>query len=142
MKTKILSEKEIGVAARIIRNGGIVAFPTETVYGLGASAFDSSAIKKIFDAKGRPQDNPLIVHISKVEDLNLLVKEIPSKAKLLMKKFWPGPITFVFKKNSSVPDIVTAGFDSVAVRMPSNKNALKIIEKNGAIAAPRANISG
>ncbi len=130
-------------AAQIIKRGGLVAFPTETVYGLGANALDKRAVKKIFKAKKRPSDNPLIVHIAEVGDLNLLVKNIPPKAKILITKFWPGPLTLVFLKKKVVPDEVTAGVNTVAVRLPKNKIILELIKKAGLpIAAPSANLAG
>ena len=148
MKTLILKineknpeEKKIAEAAKIINNSGLVVFPTETVYGLGASAFDANAIKKIFKAKNRPMDNPLIVHISKKEEVNLLSSKIPKVAWKLIDEFWPGPLTLVLKKKGIVPKEVTAGLDSVAIRMPKNKIALALIEKSGPIAAPSANLS-
>ena len=150
MKTKILKinpknpeTHKIREAAKIIVKGGLVAFPTETVYGLGADALNKDAVKKIFIAKGRPLDNPLIVHVSGVKQARSLVKEIPNNAKKLMEKFWPGPLTIIMKKSKLVPDIVTCGLDSVAIRMPKNKIALKLIEHSKCpIAAPSANLSG
>ncbi|MBS3086231.1 threonylcarbamoyl-AMP synthase [Candidatus Pacearchaeota archaeon] len=150
MKTEIIKINsrnpevyKIREAANIIINGGLVAFPTETVYGLGANVFNKNAVKKIFIAKGRPQDNPLIVHVSEMKQINSLVSEIPYNAKKLMKKFWPGPLTIIIKKSKLVPDIVTCGLDSVAIRMPKNKIALKLIEQSKCpIAAPSANLSG
>jgi L-threonylcarbamoyladenylate synthase len=136
-------DEKIKKAAEIIKNGGVVAFPTETVYGLGANAYDEQAVKKIFELKGRPQDNPLIVHISKKQDVYIVAREIPEKAKVLIREFWPGPLTLVLPKNPSIPDIVTAGLDTVAVRMPDHPIALKLIRLSGVpIAAPSANISG
>jgi L-threonylcarbamoyladenylate synthase len=136
-------DEKIKKAAEIIKSGGIVAFPTETVYGLGANAYDEQAVKKIFELKGRPQDNPLIVHISKKQDVYLVARGIPEKAKVLIREFWPGPLTLVLPKNPSIPDIVTAGLDTVAVRMPDHPIALKLIRLSGVpIAAPSANISG
>jgi L-threonylcarbamoyladenylate synthase len=136
-KKKVLSS-----AGLLIKAGELVAFPTETVYGLGANALDEKAVAKIFVAKSRPADNPLIVHISKPSEINLLVTEVPTNAKKLMKKFWPGPLTIVLKKSNIVPDIVTAGMPSVAIRMPSNKIALELIKSSGVpIAAPSANTS-
>ncbi len=130
-------------AALIIKEGGLAAFPTETVYGLGADALNAEAVKKIFEAKGRPADNPLIVHIADVKDVYRLAKEVPKEAELLMNRFWPGPLTIVLKKAKLVPDIVTAGLDTVAIRMPSHKVALALIrEAKTPIAAPSANISG
>jgi L-threonylcarbamoyladenylate synthase len=137
-------EKEkIKEAASVIRKGGLVAFPTETVYGLGANAFDPKAVKKIFIAKGRPYDNPMIVHIANKADIFKVASEIPPRAKLLMAKYWPGPLTIVLKKSSMIPKEVTAGLETVAVRMPSNKIALELIAASGLpIAAPSANKSG
>ena len=131
IKTRIINaddEDGFNKAAAAIKNGKLVAFPTETVYGLGANAFDSRAVERIFEAKGRPNDNPLIVHISNIDYLNNLVIEIPSNAKKLIENFWPGPLTLVLKKSGMVPDIITAGLDTVAVRMPDNPVALKLIE--------------
>ena len=130
-------------AAESLSNGHLVAFPTETVYGLGADALNPRAVKKIFEAKGRPSDNPLIVHIAELSQLPLLVRDIPPHAKVLMETFWPGPLTLVFKKSSKVPDCITAGLDTVAVRMPENPTALQLIKQSGAsVAAPSANLSG
>lgn len=141
--TLILSPEEISKAASIIRSGGIVAFPTETVYGLGANALDEGAVAKIFRAKGRPADNPLIVHISSREMLNMVARDIPALAFKLMDAFWPGALTVILKRKDVVPDITTGGLDTVAVRMPDNEIALSLISGAGVpIAAPSANISG
>lgn len=130
-------------ASDILHNGGMVAFPTETVYGLGADALDEKASAKIYAAKGRPSDNPLIVHISNETQLEPLVKEIPEAAKKLMNKFWPGPLTMIFNKSSLVPKGTTGGLDTVAVRMPNHPVALSLIDVSQvAIAAPSANTSG
>ena len=132
-------------AAEIIRDGGLVAFPTETVYGLGANALDKDAAGKIFEAKGRPADNPLIAHIADIDMLSAIVDraDMSEQALSLIKKFWPGPLTLIFKKASSVPDIVSGGLNTVAVRMPDNKAALDLIRAAGVpIAAPSANVSG
>ena len=130
-------------ASQVLHRGGMVAFPTETVYGLGADALDEKASAKIYAAKGRPSDNPLIVHISDIEQLDKLVCEIPDNAKKLMDAFWPGPMTLIFKKSGLVPDGTTGGLDTVAVRMPNHKVALELIRTSGvAIAAPSANTSG
>ncbi len=138
-----IDRDKLRCAAEILAKGGTVAFPTETVYGLGANALDSEALKRIFQAKGRPSDNPLIVHISQKEDIYSLVREVPKRADLLMEKFWPGPLTLVFKKSQIVPDIVTAGLDTVAIRMPSHPVAEALIEMSGIpVAAPSANLSG
>ncbi len=130
-------------AAKIIKGSGLVAFPTETVYGLGANVLDKKAVRKIFEVKGRPLDNPVIVHIAKIEDLNLLARKIPKIAEILAKKFWPGPLTLILFKNKIVPDEVTAGSNTVAIRMPKNKIALELIKNSGVpIAAPSANLAG
>lgn len=135
--------KSIRDAAKLIGSGSLVAFPTETVYGLGANALNARAVDKIFQAKGRPSDNPLIVHVANVEQLQMVAKNIPAVAKLLMKKFWPGPLTFVLQKKATVPTNVTAGGTTVAVRMPSHPVALKLIRQSGCpVAAPSANLSG
>ena len=138
-------EKEkIEAAAQIIKKGGIVVFPTETVYGIGASAFNERAIKRLYKIKGRPLDNPSIIHIARkkdiydIADISKKDKEIIKK---LVKKFWPGPLTLVVK-NKKIPAAATAGLDTVAVRMPANKIALELIKRSGPIAAPSANISG
>jgi len=133
----------IAEAAEILRQGGLVAFPTETVYGLGADALNQEAVKKVFEAKGRPPDNPLIVHIADHGQLIDLVDEVPDKAQALGKEFWPGPLTLVMKKTFLVPDIVTAGLDTVAVRMPDHPVALALIEEfGGGLVGPSANLSG
>lgn len=134
---------EIFHAAEIIRQGGLVAFPTETVYGLGADAKNPKAAKKIYAAKGRPSDNPLIVHIAEFEDLLQIADEVPSQAKVLAEKFWPGPLTMILKKNQNIPYETTGGLDTVAVRMPNHPVALSLIRESGClIAAPSANASG
>lgn len=135
-------EKILKYAAEVIKSGGTVVFPTETVYGLGANALDEKASARIFEAKGRPQDNPLIIHVSS-ENIGDYVEYVPDDAKKLMRKFWPGPMTIILKKSRLIPDVITAGLDSVAVRMPSNKVAHELIRLAGVpIAAPSANISG
>jgi len=136
-------DKAFKDAAKALRDGKLVAFPTETVYGLGADALNPDAVRRIYEAKGRPSDNPLIVHIAEVSSLDELVGEIPEAAALLIDAFWPGPLTMVFKKSNLVPDIITAGLDTVAVRMPDNPIAQKLIRDAGVpVAAPSANISG
>ncbi len=145
MKTLLLTtgEKDIEEAGRILRNGGLVAFPTETVYGLGANALDPAAVKAVYDAKGRPSDNPMIVHISAEDELPTVVAEVPEKAKVLMKAFWPGPLTMVFRKSEAVPMRTTGGLDTVGIRMPSSEVARALIKAAGVpIAAPSANLSG
>jgi len=145
METKILttSKEDICAAAKILKAGGIVAFPTETVYGLGADALNACAVQKIYDAKGRPGDNPVIVHIAKPADIRLLAHEPDELTGKLIQKFWPGPLTLILKKKREVPAVTTGGLETVAVRMPDDKTALSLIEKAGLpIAAPSANISG
>ncbi|MEX1140433.1 MAG: L-threonylcarbamoyladenylate synthase [Bacteroidota bacterium] len=133
----------IADAAEILRAGGLVAFPTETVYGLGADALNPEAVRKVFEAKGRPADNPLIVHIADHGQLIDLVDEVPDKAQALGKEFWPGPLTLIMKKTFLVPEIVTAGLDTVAVRMPDHPVALALIEEfGGGLVGPSANLSG
>ncbi len=137
------NKKGICTAAEILKNGGVVAIPTETVYGLAASAYSEDAINKVFEAKGRPQDNPLIVHIADIKELENIAVDIPEKALELARKFWPGPLTMVLKRNSKIPPTVSAGLDTVAVRMPSHKTARKVITESGLpLAAPSANTSG
>ena len=147
MDTLVMKEEQGQVvyekSGAILREGGLVAFPTETVYGLGGNALDKSASQKIYTAKGRPSDNPLIVHICNEEMMLPLVAYIPEKAKLLMDSFWPGPLTLIFKKTELVPYETTGGLDTVAIRFPSHICARKIIECAGVpIAAPSANVSG
>lgn len=134
---------QLQAAATQIQKDEVVAFPTETVYGLGANALSPKAVEKIYQAKGRPSDNPLIVHISSVDMLDDLVREIPKTAEKLMKVFWPGPLTIIFPRKEGVPDCVTGGLDTVGVRMPDHQIALALIEAAGVpIAAPSANLSG
>jgi L-threonylcarbamoyladenylate synthase len=133
----------IRAAAKKIREGGVVAFPTETVYGLGANAFDSLAVARIFEIKKRPRFDPLIVHIAGPADLALLATHVPPEARLLLERFWPGPLTLVLPKSGSVPDIVTAGLATVAVRMPDHPVALSLLRRAGVpVAAPSANLFG
>lgn len=135
--------EKLNRAAKLIKNGETVAMPTETVYGLAASAFDENAVNKIFEAKGRPQDNPLIVHISDISQLYEIVSFVPDSLKKLANRFMPGPLTVVLPKNEKIPDVVTAGLPSVAVRMPSHETARAFISACGVpLAAPSANISG
>lgn len=130
-------------AGKILLSGGLVAFPTETVYGLGADALSEEAAKKIYAAKGRPSDNPLIVHIADMEHLDKIVKKLPEAAKKLADAFWPGPLTMIFDKSGCVPYGTTGGLDTVAVRMPSDEIARELIRQGGGyIAAPSANTSG
>lgn len=150
MKTKVIKidkknidENLIVESANVLKSGGLVAFPTETVYGLGANGLDEEAVKKIYKAKGRPSDNPLILHISSKEELPPLVENIPDLAYKCMDEFWPGPLTMIFKKSKIIPRIITGGLDTVAIRMPSHPIASQLISKSGVpIAAPSANTSG
>lgn len=133
----------INKAANIIKQGGLVVFPTETVYGLGADALNEQALQKIYKAKGRPSDNPLIAHISNIDMLSILVSNISSKAYALIEAFWPGPLTLILPKKQCVPDLLTAGLATVAVRWPSHLIAQTLITQSGVpIAAPSANLSG
>ena len=150
MNTKIIqinrenfTDEELFEAAEILRNGGLVAIPTETVYGLGANALDESASKKIYEAKGRPSDNPLIAHISSMDEITALVREIPEAGKKLAEKYWPGPLTMIFPKKDIVPYGTTGGLETVAIRMPSDPVANRLIKLAGVpVAAPSANTSG
>ena len=145
METKLLSDsnEDIEIAAEILKSGGLVAFPTETVYGLGGDALMPEASKKIYAAKGRPSDNPLIVHIADIASVDDLAEEVPEKAKLLMEAFWPGPLTIILNKKEAVPKETTGGLNTVAIRMPSHPAAMELIKKSGVyIAAPSANTSG
>lgn len=140
-----ITQKENGtrLAGSVIRAGGLVAFPTETVYGLGANGLDAAAVARIFEAKGRPADNPLILHVAKKSDVKDIWTRVPENARLLMDAFWPGPLTLVFNRSAVVPDAVSAGLPTVAVRMPDHKTALALIRAAGVpIAAPSANLSG
>jgi len=130
-------------AAQVIKRGGLVAFPTETVYGLGADAFNEPACRRIYEAKKRPLDNPAIVHIASLDQLGSVAREIPETARRVAERAWPGPLTIVVKKAGSLPSTPTGGLDSVAIRMPAHPVALQLIEASGtAIAAPSANLSG
>lgn len=149
METKLIVisaeeyEDNLLQAAGLLKKGELVAFPTETVYGLGADGLNSTAVAKIYQAKGRPSDNPLILHIADLEQLNNLVEVISPQAQILINKYWPGPLTIVFKRRENVPDIVTGGLDSVAVRMPDNEIARALIRMaDSPLAAPSANTSG
>ena len=134
---------KVRVAAEFIKKGGLVAFPTETVYGLGADALNPKAVLALFKAKKRPLDNPPIVHVENVDDVYKLAKHVPPKAVLLMKQFWPGPLTLVLERSEMVPDVTVAGLSTVAIRMPKNKVALALIrESQCPIAAPSANLAG
>ena len=150
MKTRLvrIDEQHIDMnlikeAGDVIRAGGLVAFPTETVYGLGGDALNPSSSEKIYRAKGRPSDNPLIIHIADMEALDRIVREIPESAVKLAKRFWPGPLTMILHKSDSVPYETTGGLDTVAVRMPVNRTAQELIRAAGGyVAAPSANLSG
>ena len=143
METRIFSKKDIEEAAQILKTGGLVAFPTETVYGLGGNGLDKEAARKIYAAKGRPSDNPLILHVSKMEEVYPLVESVPEKAKRLMESFWPGPLTLILQKSKIVPLESTGGLDTVAIRCPDNALTLELIERAGLpVAGPSANLSG
>ena len=146
MKTLLLSAgapETVATAAEIIKNGGLVAIPTETVYGLGANGLDPKSVAKIFEAKGRPQDNPLILHVSETKEIEHFCHSIPESAYKLAERFWPGPLTMVLPARSTVPKCTTAGLPTVAVRCPDNAVTREIIRLSGCpIAAPSANISG
>ncbi len=150
MNTKVIKidpenidKSKLSEAAEALKAGKVVAIPTETVYGLGADALNTEAVSRIFKAKGRPSDNPLIVHIADKEKVFELVESVPEKAAELMDKFWPGPLTLVLKKSPKIPDIITAGLDTVAIRMPEHPVARELIRLAGVpVAAPSANVSG
>jgi L-threonylcarbamoyladenylate synthase len=143
--TRIVAPGVAGIseAAELLKKGEVVGIPTETVYGLAANCFDKSAINKIYLAKGRPSDNPIIVHVSSLEQVDFVARRVSRNAKKLMQAFWPGPLTLVMKKTSAIPTVVTAGLDTVAVRMPDHHVAQAIIQLAGVpLAAPSANLSG
>lgn len=143
MEEENLDVQALQEAGALIKAGGLVAFPTETVYGLGGDALNGASSGKIYAAKGRPSDNPLIIHIARMEDLGFIVKEVPEAAYKLAQRYWPGPLTMIFDKAECVPGETTGGLDTVAVRMPSNRIARALIrEAGGYIAAPSANLSG
>lgn len=150
MKTKVefinreqMNIEAIREAGNVLKEGGLVAFPTETVYGLGANALDEEAAAKTYAAKGRPSDNPLIVHIAKTEDLYHIVEHVPDKAVILAEKFWPGPLTMIFDKSAIVPYGTTGGLETVAVRMPDDEIARALILAGGGyVSGPSANTSG
>lgn len=150
MNTKIykldsdnLDAAQMQEAGELIARGELVAFPTETVYGLGGDALDPDAARKIYEAKGRPSDNPLIVHIADISDLERIAREVPQQARVLAEAFWPGPLTMIVWKNEAVPYATTGGLETVAVRMPNHPVALELIRRSGKlIAAPSANTSG
>lgn len=145
METKLFStsSEDINNAGKILKNGGLIAFPTETVYGLGASAYDADAAEKIYTAKGRPSDNPLIVHICEKEQIDEIAEDVTEEAKMVIDTFMPGPITIILKKKNIIPKTVTAGLDTVAIRFPAHNVARALIKAAGVpIAAPSANLSG
>lgn len=150
MNTKVVKvdrehpdQEKINGAGEVLKQGGLVAFPTETVYGLGGDGLNAGSSEKIYAAKGRPSDNPLIIHIADMESLAGIVREVPEKAVKLAEEYWPGPLTMIFQKNDRVPYETTGGLDSVAVRMPSHPVAKALIQAGGGyIAAPSANTSG
>lgn len=142
-ENNVNSYPQLEEAASLLKKGEVVAFPTETVYGLGADATNDKAVKKIFEAKGRPSDNPLIVHIGNANQLDGLVEEVPLKAKKLIEAYWPGPLTLILKSKAGISQGVTAGLSTVGIRMPSHPVALALLQKvNLPIAAPSANLSG
>lgn len=145
LNTKLLSDttENIALAAQLIADGKLVAFPTETVYGLGADALNAEAVGKVYAAKGRPSDNPMIVHIASKEDFLRLTPRITADMEKLMEAFWPGPLTMIVERKEIIPDTTTGGLNTVGIRMPDNLVALELISKSGCpIAAPSANLSG
>lgn len=145
MKTRLLkdTDEDIRIAAKIIEQGGLVAFPTETVYGLGANAMDADAVRKIYEAKGRPADNPTIVHIAEREELGQVTFLVTEDMKTLMDRFWPGPMTMIVPRGEYIPYVTTGNLETVGVRMPENEVARELIRRSGCpIAAPSANLSG
>ena len=142
MQTQVVLPEDLSNAISFLKEGIPIAFPTETVYGLGASIYLPDAIEKIFEIKGRPSDNPLIVHVSSIEEAVLLSRDLPRSFFQLVDRFWPGPLTLVVKKNSIVPASVSGGLSTIAIRMPSHFVALRLIEAVGPLAAPSANLSG
>lgn len=141
LKIDPLGKIDVETPAKVLKSGGLVAFPTETVYGLGASAFNSDAVQRIFKVKGRAQDNPLIVHISSLEEMKMIAK-VPENFENVIQKLTPGPITFVLKKRKEIPEIVTAGLETVGIRIPAHPVAQMLCKASGPIAAPSANLSG
>lgn len=143
MKTKLLTERDIAAAAAILRDGGLLGIPTETVYGLGADGLNAEAVRRIFEAKGRPQDNPLILHIPEASWLERYCRDIPEAAYRLAEKFWPGPLTMILPRRAVVPDEVTCGLDTVGMRCPNHPVTLAIIRAAAIpVAAPSGNLSG
>ena len=143
MKTQLLTEQDTGTAAAILRSGGLVGIPTETVYGLGANGLNPAAVERIFSAKGRPQDNPLILHIPEQSWLDRYCRNIPPAAYLLAERLWPGPLTMILQRRKNVPNAVTCGLDTVGIRCPNHPVALTVIDAAGVpVAAPSGNLSG
>ncbi len=143
MKTELLDASGVERAAEILRSGGLVAIPTETVYGLGANGLDESAVARIFEVKGRPQDNPLILHVASSRDLTKWCRDIPAEAWMLTERFWPGPLTLVLPRQSAVPLRVTAGLETVAMRCPDHPLTREVLRRAALpVAAPSANLSG
>ncbi len=142
MKTQIVSPEDLSQAVSFLKKGCPIAFPTETVYGLGAPVFDRKAIEKVFAIKERPSDNPLIVHVSSLNQVEQIAQNLPPIFFELVEKYWPGPLTLVVEKKPLVPEIVSAGLSSVAIRMPSDLIARRLIEEVGPLVAPSANLSG
>ena len=144
METRILppTNENLDLAARILAAGGLVGLPTETVYGLAADARNAKAALSVFAAKGRPADNPLIVHISDISQLKDVARDVPRRAQVLLRRFWPGPLTMILPKAPAIPPEVTAGLDTVAVRFPAHPAARALIDRSGPLAAPSANLSG
>ena len=143
MKTQLLTEQNIAAAAAILRDGGLLGIPTETVYGLGANGLDPEAVRRIFEAKGRPQDNPLILHVPDASWLERYCENVPGVAYLLAEKFWPGPLTMILPRKAIVPGAVTCGLDTVGMRCPDHPVTLAIIRESGVpVAAPSGNLSG
>ena len=143
MTTELLTEKDLPRAAEILRQGGLVALPTETVYGLGASGLDEGAVARIFEVKGRPQDNPLILHVASASELPRWCREIPEEARTLTERFWPGPLTLILRRRETVPLRVTAGLDTVAMRCPDHPLTREVLRLCALpVAAPSANLSG
>ncbi len=143
METKLLTKQDIAVAATILRDGGLLGIPTETVYGLGADGLNPEAVGRIFEAKGRPQDNPLILHVPEASWLERYCRDVPDTAYILAERFWPGPLTMILPRRECVPDAVTCGLNTVGVRCPNHPVTLEIIRSAGApVAAPSGNRSG
>ena len=143
MYTKILYENDIAEAAEVIKNGGLVAVPTETIYGLAANGLSEAAVEKLFEAKGRPETNPISLFVADMKDAEQFCRDIPDEAYVLGGQFWPGPLTMILKRRENVPDIITAGSDSVGVRCPDNALTLELLKKAGVpLTGTSANISG